>query len=196
MSKNKKMSAAIFIALFAALISVGSFIHIPMPSGVPITVQDMLARLAGILLGSVLGGAAVLLFLLIGFIGFPVFTGKAGIAVLLNGPTGGFLVGYFVAAVLCGAMIRWFYPTNLADDSDEIRRRKNQIQWLVLIITAFAGTIAIFAFGVVRFLQVTNMSLAEALPVVVLPFIPGAIIKTIMIAILAKRFIPVMKNYL
>ena len=57
----------VMTALFAALISAGCFIHIPLPGGVPITVQDMMAMLSGLLLGPLYGSASVLIFLILEF---------------------------------------------------------------------------------------------------------------------------------
>jgi len=108
-------------ALFASLICAGCFIQIPLPGGVPIVIQDMMAMLSGLLLGPVFGGLAVLLFLLLGAIGFPVFTGKAGLHVLLAGPTSGFLWGYFFAAVIGGTILALFELTqkHAADKSGQ-----------------------------------------------------------------------------
>src|SRR5574344_596437 len=98
MENKKKLTGVVFTALFAALIAAGVFIQIPLPGGVPITVQDMMALLSGLMLGPIYGTLAVAVFLLLGIIGLPVFTGKAGIQVLIAGPTGGFLWGYLFAA--------------------------------------------------------------------------------------------------
>ena len=108
-------------ALFASLICAGCFIQIPLPGGVPIVIQDMMAMLSGLLLGPVFGGLAVLLFLLLGTVGLPVFTGKAGLHVLLAGPTSGFLWGYFFAAVIGGTILALFELTqkHAADKSGQ-----------------------------------------------------------------------------
>ena len=65
MSDNSSKSIGkktVMTALFAALISAGCFIHIPLPGGVPITVQDMMALLSGLLLGPVYGTAGLILY--------------------------------------------------------------------------------------------------------------------------------------
>ncbi len=196
MKSSKKMSGPILIALFAALVSVGSFIHIPMPGGVPVVIQDMLARLSGLLLGPIYGGLAVLLFLILGILGFPVFSGKAGIQVILSGPTGGFLIGYFVASILGGLIIKFFYPTILTSDDDSTKKRKNIVQWIIVTIASLSGTLCVFAFGIPGFMMVTGNDLVTSLPYVLTPFIPGTIVKTLLAVVLAKKFIPVIKNYL
>lgn len=87
MENKKKLTHIIFTALFAALTAVGCFIQIPLPSGVPIVLQDMLAMLSGLLLGPIYGPLSVAIFLILGIIGLPVFSGKAGLQVLIAGPT-------------------------------------------------------------------------------------------------------------
>ena len=91
MEKKNISMGFVFTALFAALTAAAFFVQIPLPGGIPIILQDMMAMLCGLLLGPVYGGAAVLLFLLLGVMGLPVFSGKAGISVLVYGPTCGFL---------------------------------------------------------------------------------------------------------
>jgi biotin transport system substrate-specific component len=91
------------VALFAALIAGGTFISIPLPfSPVPIVLQNLFIVLAGLVLGPVLGAAAAGLYLLAGALGLPVFAGAVGGAAHFWGPTGGFLVGYFFAALTAG----------------------------------------------------------------------------------------------
>ena len=102
--KKKKSTGTILAALFAALISAGCFIQIPLPGGIPIILQDMLAMLSGMLLGPLYGSIAVFVFLVLGSIGLPVFSGKAGLQVITAGPTGGFLIGYLLGALAAGLL--------------------------------------------------------------------------------------------
>ena len=102
------MTAYILTIVFSALLCAGSFIIIPLPLGIPIAIQDMIAILNGILLGPVYGFLSVLIFLTIGILGLPVFTGKGGIQVILNGPTGGILIGYLFSALIVGLLTKIF----------------------------------------------------------------------------------------
>ena len=102
---NSKLKGLVLSALFAALISAGSFLIIPLPGGIPIVLQDMMAMLSGLILGPVYGAIAVAVFLVLGSIGLPVFSGKAGLHVITAGPTGGFLIGYMVAAFFGGLFL-------------------------------------------------------------------------------------------
>ena len=88
-------------AVFSALIAVSTFITIPLPGGVPVTLQTFAVALAGYCL-SVKGSVpAVAVYILLGAAGVPVFSGfQAGPAVLV-GKTGGFIVGFLFLAALC-----------------------------------------------------------------------------------------------
>ena len=99
--KNRNALISSFVALFAAIICVGCFIKIPL-GAVPVVLQNGLCILSGVLLGGILGGAPTALFLIAGLIGLPVYSGgTSGIAVWM-GPTGGFLPGYFLGALVAG----------------------------------------------------------------------------------------------
>ena len=71
------MKKAVYLSLFSAFICVGAFIQIPLPIGVPVVIQDMMAILAGFLLGPIYGSLSVLVFLILGSIGLPVFYRKS-----------------------------------------------------------------------------------------------------------------------
>ena len=85
-------------ALFAALISVGGRITIPIPY-VPITLQTLFTVLAGLLLGSKLGAVSSALYVLMGLLGLPVFSAGAGPAYVFH-PTFGYMIGFIVGAWL------------------------------------------------------------------------------------------------
>ncbi|MGI6071133.1 MAG: biotin transporter BioY, partial [Blautia sp.] len=91
-----------FAGLFAAILAVLSVIQIPMPSGVPVTLQTFAVALCGCVLGRKWGFTATLLYVLIGTVGLPVFSGMKGGIGVLAGPTGGFLFGFLALAPLCG----------------------------------------------------------------------------------------------
>ena len=88
--------------LFAALIIVCTLITIPLPSGVPLTLQTFAVALGGFLLGPVYGTLAVGVYLLLGAAGLPVFSGFTGGLGRFFGPTGGFLWGFLLLAWGCG----------------------------------------------------------------------------------------------
>ncbi len=86
------------------LIALSARIVIPLPfSPVPITGQTLMVLLIGMVLGSRRGALTVLAYLSEGIVGLPVFAGGVGPAVLL-GPTGGYLVGFVLAAFVVGLL--------------------------------------------------------------------------------------------
>lgn len=117
MQNHKRIStkSIILTGMFTAVISVLAQISIPLPSGIPITLQTFAVALTGYVLGWKLAGAACTVYLLLGAVGVPVFSNfGAGFGVLF-GKTGGFIVGFIFMAMLCGFGIErkegtWFAP--------------------------------------------------------------------------------------
>lgn len=187
MKTEKPMTAYILTIAFSALLCAASFIIIPLPLGIPIAFQDMIALLNGILLGPIYGGLSVLIFLIIGAIGFPVFTGKGGIQIILNGPTGGILIGYLLAAFFCGLLIKIFINK---------KTKNNFYQYLIFSFVTIFGFFIIFFLGIFGFMHNTGADFIKSVYSVLIPFIPGTIIKGILIVLLSKRFYNIIKNYL
>ena len=101
LSRTRTMVTA---ALIASLIAVGAFVCLPV-GAVPVTLQTLAVVLAAILLSPGGAFAATGVYVLLGVVGVPVFSGgRAGLAVLV-GPTGGFILG-FVAGATLGAVVR------------------------------------------------------------------------------------------
>ena len=147
----------VWIALLAALIAVGAFIQFPI-GPVPVTLQTFFIVLAGFILGPVNGALAMLLYIVAGVIGLPIFAGgKAGFAVLF-GPTGGYLIGFIATAYLAG----------LGKYSKGTAR---PLLWGLL------GLAAVYLIGFLRLKFVLDISYAKAFAVGVVPFIAGDIIK-------------------
>lgn len=159
------------VALFAALIAVLAQIAIPLPGGVPITMQIFGIFLAGSLLGARKGALAVLVYLMLGLGGVPVFAnGKAGIGVLL-GPTGGYLIGFLAGAYVLGWLVE--------------KRSRPGYGWMVVGM-ALALAIA-YVLGTVQFMLVNKMPLPAALTVAVFPFLPLDLLKMFVAAGLAVK---------
>lgn len=88
-------------SMFSVLIAIGAFIKVPV-SIVPITLQTLFVVLAGIILEKRVALISVLLYIIIGLIGLPVFANGGGIAYVLQ-PSFGYLIGFLVAAYFIGA---------------------------------------------------------------------------------------------
>ena len=167
------------VAVMAAVICVLSPMSVPLSAGVPLSLATLAVMLAGAVLGPVEGLLATLVFLCLGMVGVPVFSGyQAGIGVLF-GKTGGFLLGYLPLA-LCSGL---FLPKRGGD-------RRQYIGPAVLGM--LLGTVILYAFGTAWFLILTHASLKLALTACILPFLPGDALKIAVVCLLA----PVLRNAL
>lgn len=130
---DRTLRSVVLVAAFTALIVVGAIFSFPAPWNpvVPFTMANFFVILSGMLLGPWRGLAAVGLYLLLGFIGLPVFAGGSAGLQVMAGPTGGFLVGYALAAFTAGSV------TALGGGR----------KW-VLMLAAFLGMVGNYAPGV------------------------------------------------
>ena len=189
MKTEKKLLNTVLTALFAALISASCFIQIPLPGGIPILIQDMLAMLSGLILGPLQGGISVLIFLVLGSIGLPVFSGKAGIQVIFGGPTGGFLIGYLLGAVAGGLFLKFLLPP----ESDFKTKKAYTI--VMISISCIIATVVVFIAGIIGFKIVTSSTMTKTLAAVLIPFIPGNLIKIVVMVPLTYNFRKVISVY-
>jgi len=172
---NKKILSLVFVALFAALISAGAFVAIPI-GPVPIVLQNMFALLSGMVLGPFLGTAAVGLFLAAGTIGAPVFANNGspmGIARLL-GPSGGFLFGYLLGAFAAGLIAGFPRPGV-----------KTPL-WRI-VLAAAAGMLAVYIPGLIRLKIVLNVDWRKAFMVGFIPFMIGDAVKGVIAVLISPR---------
>lgn len=100
--KHAKTSDMVITAVFSALIAVFSMLSIPTPLGIPLTLQTFIISLAGFSLGCVKGTVSVIVYIAVGALGIPVFSGFQGGIGALFGMTGGFIFGFIPFVLLCG----------------------------------------------------------------------------------------------
>lgn len=154
-SNLKSTQTLVMAGMCTAIIAVLSQLSIPLPSGVPVTLQTFAIALTGYLLGSKLGGISTLVYLLIGMIGVPVFSNFGGGVAVLFGKTGGFLIGFLFMAVLCG----------LAVDT------KKKLHPAFLFIFSLAGLLLCHLFGILQFSFLTRMGFWPSALLVSLPYL-------------------------
>ena len=138
-SKKLTTRELVLIPLFSALICIGAFIKIPIGL-VPVSLQTIFVLLAGILLGAKRGALAVLLYVLLGLSGLPVFTSGGGPQYILH-PTFGYLLGMILAAFAAG----WIA---------QMTRCKNGF---ILFGAALLGLLLIYSFGVAWLYLIKNI---------------------------------------
>lgn len=157
-----------YIAIFVALTAVMAQISIPMPLGVPMTMQTFAICLSGMLLGSKKGAVAAFVYLLIGMAGVPVFSSFRGGMQMLVGPTGGFLLSFPVMAFLIGLGV-------------ECGGRMSIICGMLL------GNAFNYLAGMAMYSAISGHSLWTAFVACVVPFIPTAIMKAVAAAVLGTK---------
>jgi biotin transport system substrate-specific component len=168
---------AVRIAAATILLGLCAHIVIPLPwTPVPITGQTFGVLLVGVLLGARRGGLALLLYLLEGAAGLPVFQplGLAGAARFV-GPTTGYLISYPLAALVTGWMVE--RGTEIA----AARAEKSRSSTFALVGGLISGDAIIFAGGCAWLAVGWGLGWKLALQQGALPFVPGEIIKIVMI---------------
>jgi biotin transport system substrate-specific component len=163
-----RLVRAVVLALAgSALLTLSAKLQVPFYP-VPMTMQTLVALLIGLAYGFPLGLATVLLYLAQGAVGLPVFAGTPekgiGLAYLL-GPTGGYLIGFALAAAITG----W------------VAERRRDAGALALAVVA--GTVAIYAPGMLWLARFVGFEQALALGLV--PFLWGDILKAVLALVLA-----------
>ncbi len=157
----------VYASLLGALTATGAYVLIPLPF-VPLTLQTFFVYLAGALLGSRLGSLSQAVYVALGILGLPVFSGgKAGLGVLL-GPTGGYLFGFIAGAWIVGKL------TERGRNAGRAR----------LLLAMAAGAAVLFLMGVGQLMVVARLSLVQAWAVGVLPALPGEAVKLAAAALL------------
>ena len=175
-TKNSALLYDLVLILGATIaIALSAQIAIPVPfSPVPITGQTLAVLLTGTLLGRRRGTLAVILYLLEGSLGLPVFAQAKFGLIHLYGPTGGYLAGFIPAVYVSGYLAE--------------RGWDRTIPGAALIFTL--GTIIIFVSGLAWLMHFTSYTfLLEA---GFIPFIPGAMIKIAAATLLA----PFLRHFL
>jgi len=156
------VGAALFVALSAQLV-------IPLPfTPVPITMQPFAVLLVGASLGAVRGSSALVLYLLLGMVGAPVYADGHGGVEWVLGASGGYLVSYpFVAAI-----------------TGRLAERQWDRRVLSALAAMLAGNVAIYVVGVPWLAAYLGVGLGRALELGLYPFIPGDLLKLALAALL------------
>lgn len=165
------------MALFAALLCVSSYISIPLPfSPVVLTLQTLVVNLIALILPPKKAVLTVVVWVLLGTAGLPVFSGGVGGPAKLFGPTGGYIVG-FVAAVWLISLLKG-----------------TQIKfWRWLLVTVCIGISVIYVVGVPWMMAVTGIGFGAAVTTSVLPFLPGDVLKCVAAAVIASQLLPALR---
>lgn len=175
----------ILAALFAALTTVGAKISFPL-GATNFTLQMFFVLLAGILLGPWTGALSQLIYLLLGLIGIPVFTGGGGFGYVYQ-PSFGFLLGFIAMAWVAGML------------SQKLKRLPS---FLALLLAVLAGWAVLYAIGLpyMRWILTLGttpkiLSATQVLRIGMLIYIPGDLIKIALAMPLSLRLLPLVRKY-
>ena len=158
----------VYIGLFAALIAVCAWIAIPLT--VSVTLQTFAVCLTAGLLGWKRATLTTIVYILLGMIGLPVFTGfNSGIAAV-TGPTGGYIVGFIFTALIVGLAV------------EKVGRKIWQNVVFMVI-----GILVCYLFGTVWFVIAYKVSFVSALSTCVIPFLLPDAVKIVLAAVLVNR---------
>ena len=173
-SKSRFSTQNLVLAgMFAAVLAVISQISIPMPSGVPITIQVFGIALVGTILGWKLGLFSTIVYILIGAVGVPVFANFRGGLEVLTGMSGGYILAWPVMTALCG--IR----PPFAD------RKKS---FILSVILSLAGLMIVEFIGAVQWSLLTDsMSLNAIIIYSFVAFIPKDMVITVLAVVVGRQ---------
>lgn len=170
-----------FTAIAAAIICIAAPFCVPMPTGVPISIATFAVMLSGALLGKAKGTAAVVVYILLGLVGLPVFSGFMGGFAQLGSLTGGYIIGYIPCAFCTGLFVERFGGSALS-----------------MAAGMTLGTLSLYIVGTAWFVLLTGSGLAAALVSCVVPFLLGDALKiaaACAVAIpLRKKLAPLLTN--
>ena len=171
-------------AIFAALIAIGAFIRIPIPY-INVTLQVFFVALAGMLLGGKFGALSVVVYIMLGLIGIPIFTEGGGFFYILK-PTFGYMIGFIIGAYVTGKIAN-------AATNPSIKR---------LFIADLIGILIIYAFGVVYFYIASNLwvgeggiSIGDCLLYCFVLLFPKDLAISVIAVFISKRLIPIVRKY-
>ena len=166
----------ILCAMFSALISIGAFLKIPVPI-VPFTLQFFFTTMAGLLLGAKLGFISVMIYVILGLAGVPVFASGGGIEYVLQ-PSFGYLIGFALGSFVTG----------------KLSERHS------LLLANFAGLFVVYLLGMIYYALICNFYLNTPIGFVTLFVycfvlaVPGDIALCFAAASLGKILLPLIQE--
>lgn len=177
--KTKKL---VFAALFTALIAAGAFIKIPIPV-CPFTLQFFFTTLAGIILGPKLGALSVLVYVVLGLVGVPIFASGGGFGYVFQ-PTFGYLIGFILGTFVTGL----------------ISRKNSKPSMARMFAANFSGLLVVYLCGMAYYYVIVNFYTKEGIGFWALFLycfllaVPGDIVLCILASLVSKRLLPAVKK--
>ncbi len=170
-------------ALFCTLICVGSFIKIPLPNMMPMTLQTFFVLLTGLVLPVKASALATITYMTLGLIGLPIFSGGGGLGYLLM-PNFGFIIGFVVASVIISII------------AERLKKRSFSHYFAISLL----GVAVIYIIGILYFAFITNVfnkgnnSAIWFIQTIFLPFLPKEILCIVLSSVTAFKIKQYMVN--
>ena len=179
----------VLIAISAALITVCSWISIPL-GPVPFTLQTMGILAVMLTCGGRRGTIAILVYLAMGACGLPVFAGFKGGIASLAGPTGGFLIGFIIAALVFWLLEKLIFGKLM---------NSTVKTWIFGALNSLVFEIVLYTVGVIWFMtvyaaQTGPVGLGTVMTMCVIPFIIPDAVKLIAAVVIGERAGKLVKN--
>ena len=163
------------IAVITAVLCLISPIVIPLPfTPIPISLTTLAIMIAGSLLGALDGTVAVVIYIILGLVGLPVFSGFRSGLVVLAGPTGGFLIGYPLLSFISGFLKK---------------RIKSKKTFISYILSNTVANLLLYIVGCGWYVIYAKVTFGIALMATVVPFLLGDIIKILLASVISLRFL-------
>lgn len=174
--KKTKTQILATCALMAALMCICGPLSVPI-GPVPISLTNLVLYFCLFILGTKNTTLSFIVYLLLGLVGLPVFSGFSGGFGKLAGPTGGYLIGFIPMVIIAGLIMYKF-----------------RLQPVISVLAMIAGTLVAYLFGTIWFVFQAQCEISYALSVCVFPFIPFDIAKMVIATIIGKAVrIPLLK---
>lgn len=174
--KNKFLTVKdiTLIAVFVAVITVCSWISIPV-GPVPVTLQTFAIFMTAGLLGTKRSLITIIIYIMLGMVGVPVFSQfKAGPNVLA-GPTGGYVIGFIFTVIIIGVLTKIVSKSN--------KTLKNAVTFLSMIL----GDVVCFVVETIHFMFMMKVDLISSLTICVIPYIIPDLVKMIIAIMVIDR---------
>ncbi len=179
LEKNRRL---VLVALFAALMTIGAYLRIPV-GPVPINLQFLFTALACLLLGPYWGMLSQIVYVILGLAGLPIFSSGGGPQYIFN-PAFGYLLGYIVGGFVLG----------------KIAQRNTSLSFWRFFGACLAGLFVVYLIGVpymyfiLHQIAHTPLDLWTTILTGCIVFIPGDMIKIILVSLFSKRIIPILEK--
>lgn len=172
--KTAALKNALRVALFAALTAAVSQLALPLPSGVPVTFQVFAIGFCSFFAGVKNSLTALAVYVALGAVGVPVFAGFKGGISCIAGPTGGFIIGFFILCFFCAVSV-------------------NKRGAMTLLLSA-VGLLLFHSLGAFHFSLVSGVSFINAVITVSLFYIPKDAVLLIAAFFCAKKALKIIKE--